>query len=406
MIWVKNIVMSLAIALVFFIILNGAISFYLITIQKSEENNEGSEYFYSSIENDKILKARFDADSGVVHDQVSMPIPHTAVDYISKDAPSYKVGIEGIRYLDSWNDQYVKKSLSAPSVFVFGGSTAFGSVVGNDHTIPAYLNQIDANNTYLNFGTSGYDSIREINRLIYLLKKGYRPKSVIFIDGLNDISNFGRSPYNIHDTPNIWGVFRKRPSDIQIISGYFQESNTARAYLYALPLVQLVKRTQFYQNNLGETYQRYSGEFEGKDMQIKELLEYYRHWPSIRINWRENLSKDIIDYYKKGIQFIHKLSKGFGFSVYFVYQPIGLLDVNNPFIKPGFENSNLFKIYKYIDLQLKREIENTSLAMNDCSRSLFHAGDQDYWVDPTHYSPKGNKVLAKCILKIMRGETG
>ena len=396
LIFFKSTFTSLVIASIIFIILNLMASLYLIKNQ-SDETFEGIEYFKSGKDLIRTREMLYQGEPGITYDATISPIPHTLIDLISKDSPSYKVGIEGIRYLDNWDDEYVKKSLSDSSVFVIGGSTTFGDRVKNNYTLPGYLNYLDTNNTYLNFGTGAYDSIREINRLIYLLKKGYRPKKVIFVDGLNDITNFGRSPYKMHDTPNFWGIFLRKPSDVQIIFGHLQEQNTIQAFSQSLPIIQLIKHIQFSKKNLRKVYERHSGDFAEPTL-LKKLLEYYWYWPSIRANWRENLSRDIIQYYKQSIAFTEALGRGFGFSVHFIYQPIGLIDKNNPFIKAGFENSNLFKIHNHVDLKWKSAISNGNLGMIDCSRSFADKTSNDYWVDPTHYSPRGNLLLAKCIL--------
>ena len=398
----KILFINLIIATVIFIFLNLVASLYLRINQKAEIF-EGSEYFYSGRDATKILKMLYPGESIMGCSSCPDPVPHTVVDFISATSStptsSYKVGIEGIRYQDNWDDEYVKKSLSSFPIFVIGGSTTFGAFVKNEHTIPRYLNYLDTNNTYLNFGTSGYDSIREINRLIYLLKKGHRPKKVIFVVGGNDISNFGRSPYNIHDTPNLWGFFNRSPSDVQIIFGH-QRGNSMRAILFSLPIIKLIKHIQFYQNNLGDVYEQHSGDFV-EPMLLKKLFDYYYYWPSIRVNWRENLSRDIMRYYKQSITFTEALGRGFGFSVHFIYPPIGLTEKNNPFIKVGFENSNLYKIYNHVDLKLKSAISNGKLGMKDCSGSFANKTSNDYWMDPTHYSPRGNLLLAKCILNVI-----
>ena len=43
-------------------------------------------------------------------------------------------------------------------------------------------------------------------------------------------------------------------------------------------------------------------------------------------------------------------------------------------------------------------MSNGNLGMKDCSGSFANKISNDYWVDPMHYSPKGNLLLAKCIL--------
>ena len=43
-------------------------------------------------------------------------------------------------------------------------------------------------------------------------------------------------------------------------------------------------------------------------------------------------------------------------------------------------------------------MSNGNLGMKDCSGSFANKISNDYWVDPMHYSPKGNLLLAKCRL--------
>jgi len=41
----------------------------------------------------------------------------------------------------------------------------------------------------------------DLDKLIYLLKKGYRPRAVLFINGVNDITKLLESPFEPQDTP-------------------------------------------------------------------------------------------------------------------------------------------------------------------------------------------------------------
>lgn len=71
------------------------------------------------------------------------------------------------------------------AVWFLGGSTTFGFGVADSETIPAHLErrlQIPV----INFGVRGHASTTENRRLANLLRAGYRPSRVLFLDGINE----------------------------------------------------------------------------------------------------------------------------------------------------------------------------------------------------------------------------
>jgi lysophospholipase L1-like esterase len=76
-------------------------------------------------------------------------------------------------------------------VFMFGGSTMWGTGVRDDFTIPSVvakeLQQKGVAAKVVNFGESGYVSTQEVIALLLQLQKGERPDLVVFYDGVNDI---------------------------------------------------------------------------------------------------------------------------------------------------------------------------------------------------------------------------
>lgn len=80
---------------------------------------------------------------------------------------------------------------AGPKVFVFGGSTTLGIGVGNDETIPAYIEQAlkaagRADVQVFNFGAASYYSTQERIALEKLLTAGIKPDVAVFVDGVND----------------------------------------------------------------------------------------------------------------------------------------------------------------------------------------------------------------------------
>ena len=324
--------------------------------------------------------------------------PHTVLHFNEgKARPHYTVGLEGIRYLPDWSDDAVRNLLSQQHkpTFVFGGSTTFGDGVPDNSTVVAWLNSIDEEKTYINFGVEAYDSIREIDKLVYLLRKGYRPKSVIFIDGLNDVTTFARSPYEIHDTPRAQGLILDR-GQVPLVFGIPGNKNRLLALAYSFPITHLIYRILNSKNYSDDVFTRKSANLHGLDDWF-ELIYFHYNWAALRKNRIDELANDIIHYYKDGILFVRQLGASFGFNVYFIYQPIGLLETDQEFLLQDFYTSDCFAVYKGVDSRIRQAISQGLLTMEDCSRAISETGVPGAYVDATHYSPRGNSILASCI---------
>ena len=278
---------------------------------------------------------------------------------------------------------------------MFGGSTTFGDGVPDESTVVAFLNELDSGNTFLNFSAQSYDSIREIDKLLYLLRKGYRPKSLVFIDGLNDISTFAQSPYEIYDSPRTVGFTTYR-GQVPLVFGYPTTRNMWLALAYSLPVTHLLHRFQDASSCDAREFVRKN--VLSNTLDWNELMYFYKNWARCAKGRVGELSEEIVDYYKSTIDFVDRLGSAFGFSSHFVYQPIGLLETKNPFLKPGFYESDEYEVYRAVNHKIRQAIRERRLPMQDCSRSIADSDVSNAYVDATHYSPQGNRVLAECIL--------
>jgi hypothetical protein len=72
----------------------------------------------------------------------------------------------------------------------FGGSTTFGHGVKYDETWPEHLSRSVPDFEVLNFGVCKNDIKASLSTLISLLRIGYRPSILVFLDGLNEFSGF------------------------------------------------------------------------------------------------------------------------------------------------------------------------------------------------------------------------
>src|SRR5207248_273204 len=91
--------------------------------------------------------------------------------------------------------------LRSGSIWLFGGSTMFGANISNDETISAHLNVLDPDGHYLNFGVPSYHQNLEIDKLLLLLRKGYRPSKVVFLDCWNDLTALRSSDFHPVEMP-------------------------------------------------------------------------------------------------------------------------------------------------------------------------------------------------------------
>ena len=71
------------------------------------------------------------------------------------------------------------------AIWFFGGSTTFGYGVTDEESIPAQL-EAALGQPVVNFGVAAFFSAQEHLRLIQVMRYGFRPSRVIFLDGINE----------------------------------------------------------------------------------------------------------------------------------------------------------------------------------------------------------------------------
>jgi hypothetical protein len=397
---IKTACVIVAITLLLFIAINIGAHFYL----KSNPIAVTDESFFldeGSSEGIAIRKRIFNtSDASLLENYANAPgiRPHSVLHFTEgKARPHYRVGLEGIRYLPGWSDNIVRNLLSQQHTltYVFGGSTTFGDGVPDNSTVVAQLNAIDEGNTYINFGIQAYDSIREVDKLVYLLRKGYRPKSVIFIDGLNEVTTFARSPYELHDSPRAQGLILDR-GEVPLVFGAPVSRNGLLALAYSFPVTHAIYRFLKRKKSSEDPFIRKSANVHGLDDWF-ELLEFHYNWASLNKSRINELATEIIQYYRENISFVRQLGTSFGFEAHFIYQPIGLLEPNQEFLLPDFYASDYFAVYHGVDSGIRQAISEGILQMDDCSHAITESGVKGSYVDVTHYSPDGNGILASCI---------
>lgn len=113
------------------------------------------------------------------------------VEFVEKEYQGKYVTISpyGFRYVKDQEIKFLNDNKF--NIFVFGGSTTFGYGVGNNETIPSYIQEL-LNNKYnnniavYNYGCGYHYSSQERIWFEQFIVNGMIPDIVIFIDGLND----------------------------------------------------------------------------------------------------------------------------------------------------------------------------------------------------------------------------
>ncbi|HTH18039.1 MAG TPA: SGNH/GDSL hydrolase family protein [Magnetospirillum sp.] len=91
------------------------------------------------------------------------------------------------------NGQPQDLARAGAKVFVFGGSTTFGTGVADAETLPAQLGEVlraaDKDVEVFNFGAASWYSTQERVALERLVTAGIRPDVAVFVDGLSDFQS-------------------------------------------------------------------------------------------------------------------------------------------------------------------------------------------------------------------------
>ncbi len=182
---------------------------------------------------------------------------------------------------------------SALNIFVFGGSTTFGFLVADDQTIASYLQQHAdgadrARVNVYNFGRPGYTSTQELLLYLSLLRGGFVPNVAVFIDGLNECQEWTSNPPLGAHWPDEY-VYTA-------IENAKRSQNTYMLLLQAIPMAGFAR-------SIAEQF--------GIDRHTDDLQPPPPDVPAY-----------IVDRWLRNKKVIEILSRGYGVTADFVWQPV------------------------------------------------------------------------------------
>ncbi|MGB0720818.1 MAG: hypothetical protein ACPGU7_00350 [Gammaproteobacteria bacterium] len=318
------------------------------------------------------------------------------------DTPWYRSGPEGSRV--SCRDGQALDTPLDGAIWMFGGSTTYGTGVSDCETIASALNELDPGNSYVNFGVESRGQNPEIEHLLLLLRKGYRPKAVIFLDGLNDIA------INALQTP---GLHYLETPAIPQLPYYFFLANDRGGWvanlLARLPMMEYLGRKHVSGAPLpcgldaGGVYTVGSDYHEQPSRHRAEQFEFENR---MFVNERGAVSDEVYArctervhaLYRDNSRFLSGLAQAFGFEYRVYFQPLTALMPGNPFLNPEhFDDSALRALLTHIRAAIAESVRNgdfpgfvdISSLGSECATCM---------VDANHYTREFGREIAAAML--------
>lgn len=400
--------------IVLFLVINAVAAFF---VKKPQDIKADTSYFYAPqdllIDSIGFLRNIYPGKSDEdIKELLLLTSPyanHPVLEYMERvqESKHYNVGYEGVRFDQEVTPRNVREKING-AVWVFGGSTTFGQGVSDNETITAFLNKIDSSGTYINFGVHAYHQSNEIDKMLLLLRKGYLPSAVVFIDGLNDLIRMVETNFHPLETPAL--AKSAYTSDYNIATRVKETS-----FLRKLPVVKLLWSVlnENDENNVATevSWTRYDNVYDAENLYNKDpkshfaqmlLRSPYNEVDSAGLNY---MVWKLDEMYKANNQFLKKISQAYGFKAFVFYQPLGVLSDNNPFWKnqaartetPLFRNFNA--VAPVIQSYVREGRYDLFYDISDVQRTC-----PDCYVDLTHYNPQLNKLIADSIYQELQNK--
>jgi len=257
-------------------------------------------------------------------------------------------------------------------LYIFGGSTIWGTGARDDYTIPSYVAKFSERDhiplKVKNFGETGFVNWQNVIRLSELCAEGNVPDLVIFYEGVNDLGAKLQTTYRdrVHQNLADWEE---------------RHGNWRRHDIVPVEVINWVKY-----NSLFHMIGRKLG------------INYRKSWSSERnASFEQNqiqlLAHDVVSTYAENTKFVKKLANAYDFKAWFYWQPTLYTRVNPTDFEREYQDS--FKKGEYSNhyRATTMEIRLKNFAI-DLSES-FDNREETIYIDFAHISELGNQIIAE-----------
>jgi len=242
-------------------------------------------------------------------------------------------------------------------IWVFGGSTIWGTGADDKNTIPSLIEKL-TNISTLNLGETGYNTTQELNLLLKELVK-HKPKKIIFYDGVNDV---GKCKKNL----NYFSTIQESIIQTELQS---KSSESYSKKLIIAPLKILEKLKEFFPKNQNAK-STYNCDINFSKAE-KIAKTFVNNWINVELIAKKN-----------NIKFIP------------ILQPTIFTSSSNKDYLPT--NYELKKQYEILYKLIKIELSNVDFKYLNLESSLNKS--ENYFIDSFHLSPNGNMKIAREII--------
>lgn len=302
---------------------------------------------------------------------------HQFLNWISKPTRGQYVNIDRETGRKTWNPGNLTPG--AATVFLFGGSAAWGFGARDDYTIASQLsrrlNAKEPRFRVFNFGEPAFTFTQGVLYLIIKLREGFRPQYVIFYDGFNDVYGAYQSGRagTLHNVPRTREKLESKPRQIywQAVKEWFAE----HCYLYNKVFFKMY--LHFHPEKRYQEAGAGLNEGELKDLAAGVVREYAR-------------SAELLDH----------LSRAYGFQYLCLWQPVLYTEST---VLPGefktdvrLGDKKFGQLYRFTNQDLARQslphFVNLADAVSSRTRPCY--------LDLVHMSEEGYALVAERLFQV------
>jgi len=277
------------------------------------------------------------------------------------------IDIGGFRRHQFGEDSSHRKAV----VWLFGGSSMFGTGARDSDTIPAYLQKNTRMITF-NFGESGYTAHQSLNLLMKAYVLGGRPSHVIFYDGVNDVAYGCRSELTFFSTA--------ADSRIRILVSRDWGSESMFRQVFS-PTIAVFQ----------QGWQRMTSVWQSPGRIVEDAQMYDCHLRKEKARLVANAL--ILDWITA-----RSIVERYGGTFHPIMQPVAYLGTPNlTYLKAVKGNALLRQQYVAVYSEIIRQLKKERMSFLDL-RNIFD-GTNLFYIDDSHVSPVGNEKVATEIGK-------
>jgi hypothetical protein len=259
-------------------------------------------------------------------------------------------------------------------VWMFGGSTLYGTGVPDEATLPSFLSR-ELNSAgpecfvVSNFGVEGYVTNQEIILLIEQLKVGRRPGIVIFYDGVNDSFAGAISPGIPNAHVSLANIKARVEGSVTGRIDFLRNSNTLQLVVTGVNWLRRAKSTETIIEEIGPK------------------------------------ASATLDNYETNLHMARILGEAYGFRVFCFWQPALVyghkpLDPFEMQIAGNDATKNSFRILA--EVYRKAEEQSASSGRFVFLGNIFDTVKEPLYIDKwMHLDPDGNELVARSIAKYL-----